>query len=89
MRSEGVGSIDEPDSSAWLSVCGRGQCVSVWFFDVACVKTFKIQHCDSSGEHIYTKIVEEKGPGWQVCKLQCTCGAPLTNGTSYASRIML
>ena len=63
-RSEGVGSIDEPDSSAWLSVCGRGQCVSVWFFDVACVKTFKIQHCDSSGEHIYTKIVEKKGPGW-------------------------
>ena len=63
MRSEGVGFIDEPDSSVWLPVCG-GQCVSVWFFDVACVKTFEIPHCDSSGEHIYTKIVEEKGPGW-------------------------
>ena len=47
-----------------LSAEWGGQCVSVWFFDVACVKTFKIQHCDSSGEHIYTKIVEEKGPGW-------------------------
>ena len=33
-------------------LCG-GQCVSVWFFDVACVKTFEIQHCDSSREHIY------------------------------------
>ena len=44
-------------------LCG-GQCVPVWFFDVACVKTFEIPHCDSSGEHIYTKIVEEKGPGW-------------------------
>jgi hypothetical protein len=46
------------------SVCG-GQCVSLnWFFDVACVKTFEIQHCDSSREHICTKIVEENGPGW-------------------------
>ena len=25
-RSEGVGSIDEPDSSAWLSVCGVSVC---------------------------------------------------------------
>ena len=64
VRSEGIGFIDEPDSSVWLPACG-GQCVSLnWFFDVACVKTFEIPHCDSSGEHIYTKIVEEKGPGW-------------------------
>ena len=52
-RSEGVGSIDEPDSSAWLSVWG--QCVPVWFFDAGCVKAFKIQvfqYCDSPGEHI-------------------------------------
>ena len=42
-----------------------GQRVSVWIFDVACVKTFKIQHCDSSGEHIICpKMEEEKGPGW-------------------------
>ena len=25
---------------------------------------FNTVHCNSSGEHIYTKIVEEKGPGW-------------------------
>ena len=35
-----------------MVVCVGGQCVSVWFFDVACVKTFEIQHCDSSREHI-------------------------------------
>ena len=61
-RSGGVGSIDEPDSSARLSV--RGQCVSIWVFDVGYVKTFEIQHCDSSGEHICPKMEEEKGPGW-------------------------
>ena len=44
-------------------LCG-GQCVSVWFFDVGYVKTFEIQHCDSSGEHICPKMEEEKGPGW-------------------------
>jgi len=38
--------------------------VSVWFFDVGYVKTFEIQHCDSSGEHICPKMEEEKGPGW-------------------------
>ena len=29
-------------------------------------ETFRIQHCDSSGEHnvIYVKILEQKGPGW-------------------------
>ena len=62
-RSGGVGSIDEPDSSAWLSVWGS-VCVSVWFFDVGYVKTFEIQHCDSSGERICSKMEEEKGPGW-------------------------
>ena len=51
-------------------LCG-GQCVSVWFFAVACVKTFEIQHCDSSGEHniIYTKIVEEKGGRCANCSV--------------------
>ena len=44
-------------------LCG-GQCVLVWFFDVGYVKTFEIQHCDSSGEHICPKMEEEKGPGW-------------------------
>ena len=44
-----------------------GQCGAVWFFDVACVKTFKIQHCDSSGEncdicHICENC-REKGTG--------------------------
>ena len=34
--------------------------MSVWFFDVACVKTFKIQHCDNSG--IYENC-REKGTG--------------------------
>ena len=51
VRSEGVGSIDEPDSSAWLSVWGS-----------VCVG--EIQHCDTSGEHICPKMEEEKGPGW-------------------------
>ena len=40
-----------------------GQCVSVWVFDAGYVKTFEIQHCDSSGEHICPKMEEEKGPG--------------------------
>ena len=54
-RSGDVGSIDEPGL----------ECVSVWFFDIGYVKTFEIQHCDSSGEHIVIgpKMEEEKGPG--------------------------
>ena len=39
------------------------------------------------GTH-YMKTVEEEGPGWWVGKLLGPWGAPLTNGTSYASRIM-
>ena len=34
--------------------------MSVWFFDVGYVKMFEIQHCDSSGEHIY---MSENGRG--------------------------
>ena len=30
-RSEGIGSIDEPDSSAWLSVWGVSVCVGLVF----------------------------------------------------------
>ena len=51
------------DSSACLSVWGS-VCVSVWFFDVGYVKTFGIQHCDSSGERICSKMEQEEGPGW-------------------------
>ena len=61
-RSGDVGSIDEPGIECVL-VCG-GQCVLVWSFDVGYVKTFEIQHCDSSGEHICPKMEEDKGPGW-------------------------
>ena len=66
MRSEGVGFIDEPDSSVWLPVCG-GQCVCRFGFSTLPASKrskFNTVHCNSSGEHIYTKIVEEKGPGW-------------------------
>ena len=62
-RSGDVGSIDEPGLGACLSVWGS-VCVSVWIFDVVYVKTFGIQHCDSSGERICSKMKEEKGPGW-------------------------
>ena len=44
---------------------------SIGFFDVDYVKTFEIQHYDSSenwGTH-YSETVEEKGPGWWMCKL--------------------
>ena len=34
--------------------------MSVRFFDVACVKTFKIQHCDSSGTHMYENCREKR-----------------------------
>ena len=63
-RSGDVGSIDEPGLECVLVCVGVSVCVSVWFFDVGYVKTFEIQHCDSSGEHICPKMEEEKGPGW-------------------------
>ena len=63
VRSEGVGSIDEPDSSAWLSMWGVSVC-RFGFSTLATSKRSKFQHCDSSGEHICPKMEEEKGPGW-------------------------
>ena len=40
-----------------------GQCVSVWFFAVACVKTFEIQHCDSHNYIIIHENCRGKGTG--------------------------
>ena len=77
VRSEGVGSIDEPDSSAWLSVWGS-VCVGLVF------RRWVRQNVRNStlrqlwGTHCM-KTVEEEGPGWWVGTLWCPCGAPLTN----------
>ena len=64
VRSEGVGSIDEPDSSAWLSVWG----VSVWRFDFSTLPALKRSKSNTVtaalGNTYKSKIVEEKGPGW-------------------------
>ena len=55
-----------------MVVYGGGQCVSVWFFAVACVKTFEIQHCDSSGEHnvIYYMYDNCRGKGTGMVGVQ-------------------
>ena len=63
-RSEGVGPIDEPDSSAWLPVCGVSVC-QFCFSTLATSKRSKFNIVTaSSGEHICPKMEEEKGPGW-------------------------
>ena len=62
-RSEGVGSIDEPDSSAWLSVWGGSVC-RFGFSTLATSKRSKFNIVTALGEHICPKMEEEKGPGW-------------------------
>jgi hypothetical protein len=64
VRSEGVGSIDEPDSSAWLSMWGVSVC-RFGFSPLPASKHSKFNTVTALGHNvIYTKIVEEKGPGW-------------------------
>ena len=64
MRSEGVGSIDEPDSSAWLSVWGVSVC-RFGFSTLPASKRSKFNIVTALGNtYNYTKIVEKKGPGW-------------------------
>ena len=51
---------------------------SVGFFDVGYVKTFEIEHYDSTGGQWgthYSETVEGKGPGWWVAGLLGPWGA--------------
>ena len=59
--------VDEPDSSAWLSVWGVSVCRFV-FLTLAASNVRNSTFRQLWGTH-YTKIVEAKGPGWWVGKL--------------------
>ena len=61
MRSEGVGSIDEPDSSAWLSVWGVSVC-RFGFSTLPASKRSKFNTVTVWGTHIYENC-RGKGTG--------------------------
>ena len=62
-RSESVGSIDEPDSSAWLSVCGVVSVCRFGFSTLPASKRSKFNIVTALGNTYMYENCREKGTG--------------------------